>query len=217
MRYSKWPLNDLITFLLNQGKEGEFWDFKQEWHESIPDLLKDIICLANTAHDENGYLIFGVSNDLTLTGMKKDRRKQADVLDAMSKLAFAGDCSPSIAVESIIYKNIELDVLIVQNTDKTPLFLKRQYGAMRPGCIYARVGDKNTPDNGNAEIEVIERLWKKRFGLSKPALEFIYDALPNKLDWTETDRGYYHIYKPEYTLEKATEDNYITGSGADEF
>ena len=27
---------------------------------------------------------------------------------------------------------------------------------MKQGCVYARVGDRNTPDNGNAEIDVIE-------------------------------------------------------------
>ena len=44
MRYSQLPLVDLINYFLSVGKEGDFWDFKQEWHENIEDLLKDIIC-----------------------------------------------------------------------------------------------------------------------------------------------------------------------------
>lgn len=52
----------------------------------MSDLIKDIICFANTVHDENCYLIFGVSNDLVLTGMKKARIKQADIIDAISNL-----------------------------------------------------------------------------------------------------------------------------------
>ena len=82
MRYSRLPIKELISYFLLQGKEGEFWDFKQEWHANIEDLLKDIICFANTSHDENCYIVFGIADDLSVTGMAGARRKQADILDA---------------------------------------------------------------------------------------------------------------------------------------
>lgn len=191
----------MIRFFLSQGKEGEFWDFKQEWHTEMSDLIKDIICFANTVHDENCYLIFGVSNDLVLTGMKKARMKQADIIDAISNLEFAGDVYPKIEVETIKYEGFELDVLIVFNIDRTPIYLKKPYGKMRAGCIYLRTGDKNTPDNGNAHIFDIENLWKKRLGLTKPHLEYICDSMINKLEWNEHERTFYNIFRPEYTLE----------------
>lgn len=72
---------------------------------------------------------------------------------------------------------------------------------MRPGCIYTRIGDKNTPDNGNADVTDIENLWRKRLGLTKPPLEYIYDRLHNKAEWTTSDNGYYNVYRPEYTIE----------------
>lgn len=217
MRYSKLPLLELISFFLSQGKEGEYWDFKQEWHKNIEDLIKDIICFANTVHDENCYLIFGVADDLSLTGMSGMRRKQADVLDAISNCVFAGDNLPSISVETVDYQGVELDVLIIYDTTKTPIFLKKSYGKMKQGCIYARLGDRNTPDNGNAEIGVIENLWRKRLGLTKTPLEYIFDALDNKLEWAESEYGYYNIYKPEYTIERAKKDDYEIVQGADEF
>ena len=34
--------------------------------------------------------------------------------------------------------------------------MKKPYGKMREGCIYLRNGDKNTPDNGNADVEDID-------------------------------------------------------------
>ena len=43
-------LQELVLSLMEQGKEGEYWDFKQEWHDDIADLLKDIICFANSVH-----------------------------------------------------------------------------------------------------------------------------------------------------------------------
>lgn len=50
------------------------------------DLIKDIIYFANTVHDEDCYLIFGISDDLKLTGMQQTRKKQADAIDASLEL-----------------------------------------------------------------------------------------------------------------------------------
>ncbi len=47
----------------------------------------------------------------------------------------------------------------------------------------------------------IENLWRKRLGLTKPPLEYIYDRLHNKAEWTSSDYGYYNVYHPEYTIE----------------
>lgn len=194
-------MDSLIRFFLEQGKEDDCWDFKQEWHDNMADLIKDIVCFANTVHDENCYLIFGVADNLDLTGMRKPRKKQADIIDAISKLIFAGDVYPSVDVKTVIFDGIELDVLTIFNVENTPIYLNRQYGQMRPGCIYTRVGDKNTPNNGNADVTDIENLWRKRLGLIKPPLECIYDRLHNKLEWSVYDNGYYNVYRPEYTIE----------------
>lgn len=76
------------------------------------------------------------------------------------------------------------------------------------GCIYTRIGDKNTPDNGNADVTDIENLWQKKLGLTKPPIEYIYDRLHNKAEWTLSDYGYYNVYRPEYTMEiLSTEDD----------
>lgn len=206
-KFQYYSTRQLVKFFLEQGKEGECWDFKQEWHFEMPTLIKDIICFANTVHDENCYIIFGVSDDLQITGMKSVRRKQADIIEAISNLFFAGDNYPKISVETISHKDVELDVLTIYNTDKTPIYLKKPYGKMREGCIYLRIEDKNTPDNSNADISDIENLWRKRLGLTKAPLDYIYDRMHNKLEWTEKDYSYYNIFKPEYTIEIVREDD----------
>ena len=198
---NKSRLQELVLSLLEQGKEGEYWDFKQEWHEKIEDLLKDIICFANTVHSKDCYIIFGVADDLTVTGMKKDRRKQADIIDALSKLKFAGDIYPKIELTTIDIDYKDVDILRIFDVEKTPIYLKENYGQMRPGCIYTRVGDKNTPDKGNADMTDIENLWRKRFGLTKSKLEYIYDHLANKTEWNEFEELFYNIYYPELTIE----------------
>lgn len=206
-KFQYYSTKQLVKFFLEQGKEGECWDFKQEWHDDMSNLIKDIICLANTVHDENCYIIFGVSDDLRIVGMQKPRRKQADIIDAISNLHFAGDNYPKISIETIKYNGIELDVLIINDTDRTPIFLKKQYGKMREGCIYLRIGDKNTPDNSNADVCDIENLWRKRLGLTKAPLDYIYDRMKNKLEWTDKEYSFYNIFKPEYTIEIVSEED----------
>lgn len=39
------PLDRIVEILAAKGREGEYWDYKQEWHENMADLLKDIIVL----------------------------------------------------------------------------------------------------------------------------------------------------------------------------
>lgn len=123
------------------------------------------------------------------------------IIDTISNLVFAGDVYPKIEVKTIEIDGYELDVLIVFNVENTPLYLKKPYGKMREGCIYLRTGDKNTPDGGNADVADIENLWRKRLGLTKPPLEYIFDRMHNKLEWTELNGCYYNIYRPEYTIQ----------------
>ena len=121
-------LQELVLSLMEQGKEGEYWDFKQEWHDDIADLLKDIICFANTVHSKDCYIIFGVADDLTVTGMSKARRKQADIIDGISNLMFAGDIYPKIELNTVNINGKDVDILKIFDVEKTPIYLKKPYG-----------------------------------------------------------------------------------------
>ena len=200
-RYSNLELTDLVKLCISRGHEGDFWDFKQEWHKDMPALIKDIICFVNTVHSENCYLIFGISDYCRVVGMKQSRYELANIIDALSKLEFATIDVPEITLDTIVLDSIEVDVLTILNTDNTPIYLRKPYGKMRPGCIYLRKGDRNTPDNSNALFGDIEMLWKKRFRLTKPPLEYIKNHLNNPLEWNETQDCYYNIFRPEYVLE----------------
>lgn len=203
------PDCELVYYLMAQGQEGDYWDFKQEWHTEISDLIKDIVCFTNTIHDRDCYIIFGVSDELIVTGMKAARRKQADIIDVISNLQFAGDIYPQVEVNTVSVQGKEIDILTVHNEHLTPIYLKKPYGQMNAGCIYSRIGDKNTPNKGNADFRSIENLWKKRFGLLKPPLLYIYDRIENKLEWERYDDIYYNIYKPDFVLEILEDDEYL--------
>jgi hypothetical protein len=87
-------------------------------------LLKDIMCFTNTVHDRDCYIVFGVNDALEIVGMKALRRRQADIIDALDKLSFASVHTPQIAVETIIIKSTDIDVLIIYNTGQTSVYLK---------------------------------------------------------------------------------------------
>lgn len=203
--------NDLIKILrscLESKRENEFFDLKLEWHEKMEDLVKDIICFSNTVHDRNCFIFFGISDNFEIVGLNDAKRiKQADIVDTISKLHFAGPERPSFEVKSLLVNNKEIDVLVIYNIEKTPIFLEKHYGKMRAGCIYSREIDRNTPDNANATFPQIEALWRKRFGLRKSKKTFLFELLENKKDWDETYPEYYNVFLPEYRVRVIEEDN----------
>lgn len=174
---------------------------KQAANEEFHDLIKDIVCFTNTCHDSNCYLVFGVTDDYQIVGIDDaNRLEQSRIEDTFSSMVFANSIRPEIDVESVILEGKELQVLTIHNENQTPIYLEKQFGAMRPGCIYSRHGDKNTPNNGNSTPGEIEKLWKKRFKLLKTSLDFVFENLNNRDEWVEVEGNFYNAYQPAYNI-----------------
>lgn len=200
-------ISSIVLNLLDTKKENEYFDLKEKWHDKSEDLAKDIICLSNTVHDKDCYLIFGIDDNFEIVGVSKEnRRKQSDVLDILEKLTFAGDSRPDIQVDTVRILGKEIDVLTIFNVNMTPIYLEQPYGKMHAGCIYSRLRDKNTPDYGNATFLQVKELWKKRFYLTKTKPDILLNLLSNKKDWNEIDSEFYHAYYPEYRIEIISDD-----------
>lgn len=124
-----------IITLINKKAEGDYWDYKQEWHNDNERLLLDILCLANTEHNEDCYLLIGVADNGEIIGLTEEspnRKNQAQVLDLLSNSVFAGD---NIPVETITIKDKEVDVLTVYNSYNVPFYLKpkaKSYNKIKP-------------------------------------------------------------------------------------
>lgn len=208
MELKKLPIEEVVDYCLRQRKESDRWDFKQKWHNRIEDLIKDIICFCNTVHQDRCYLIFGVSDDFKLVGLKDSERTEITRINsAFSGMSFAGNIKPDVSIETISYHGVKLDILIIENVKSTPIYLNKPYGEMIQGCIYARVDDRNTPNRGNAEQYVIDNLWRKRFGLTMPTINHILRILKNRSDWKENNLGFYNIYEPRYTIQLSGADD----------
>lgn len=58
MSFSKTAIMDLISL----KREGEYWDFKEKYHQNKAKFIHDILCLSNIPSRNDSYLIFGVSD-----------------------------------------------------------------------------------------------------------------------------------------------------------
>ena len=209
-------LTELVESLICTGREDDWWDFKECYHEDRAALLHDIICLANNRADRDTYLILGVRDKtFEIMGVENDphRRNQQNIVDFLSQKEFAGQIRPRVEVRTIRLEGHEVDVFIIKNSTDVPYYLIESYtdkkykpdppkkGKMVQAFhIYTRVMDNNTPIDKNADIRDVERLWKKRFGLLQTPLEQVKILLRKPDEWAEEDFRYYHKLFPQYTI-----------------
>lgn len=198
-------MTDDILSLIQLNHEGSYWDFKKKWHENTADLLHDIICMANNLENRDAYIIIGVSetdNELEITGVPEENRKnQQNLIDFLKDKKFAGGIRPSVYVKTIYYPK-EIDVIIIKNSTNTPFYLVEQFNygkeCVRAGNIYVRVGDTNTPKTGMADIDKVEYLWRKRFGIDLTINEKLLLLLDKPKNWQGDFKNSCIIYNKTY-------------------
>ena len=207
-------LKNLIEELIAANREDDWWDFKQCHHQNKADLLHDIICLANNRANRDAYLIFGVEDKTyNIIGVENDsdRRNQQGIVDFLRSKCFAGQVRPRVEVRTISINDHELDVCIVKNSTDVPYYLTKDYNdgqkKIRANYIYTRVQDNNTPIDTCADLNHVEYLWKKRFGLITTPLEQLKVLLKNPDDWIEEESRYYHKMFPQFTIEIEKDDD----------
>ena len=207
-------LKNLIEELIAANREDDWWDFKQCHHQNKADLLHDIICLANNRANRDAYLIFGVEDKTyNIIGVENDsdRRNQQGIVDFLRSKSFAGQVRPRVEVRTISINDHELDVFIVKNSTDVPYYITKDYNdgqkRIRANYIYTRVQDNNTPIDTCADINHVEYLWKKRFGLITTPLEQVNVLLKKPDDWIEEESRYYHKMFPQFTIEIEKDDD----------
>ena len=200
-----------ICKLIALGTEGSYWDYKEKWHENKGDLLHDIICMANNLENRDAYIIIGVNDNGTVLGVPAESRKnQQNVIDFLKDKKFAGGIRPTVYVQTLDLEH-QIDVIIIKNSSNTPYYLAEGFKGVFENNIYTRVGDTNTPKVLTADIDKVEYLWRKRFGLDLSPLEKAKVFLRNPKNWipigTDGEHSsimyngqYYHKQFPEFTL-----------------
>lgn len=205
-------LKEEILQLINSQREGDYWDFKVEPHENNASLLHDIICLANSLHIGERYLIWGVTDPSVgckVVGIpEKNRKSQIQIVDFLRTVQFAGIYRPEIELRSINIDDKEIDVLIIFDRPYKPYFLSEDYRdrgkCVRANYIYSRVNDGNTPIDKSTDYIMIEKMWRQKFGLDNTPLERMKLFLNKPDDWikdVDNKRYAYCKYSPEYHIE----------------
>ena len=185
-----------IMMLINSKQEGSYWDFKQKWHDNKGDLLHDIICMSNNLVDKDCYIIIGVVDktyeivDITNDQNRYDTQK---LVDFLKDKKFAGGVRPMVVVKTIEIENKKLDVIVIENNKNTPFYLTENFQNVHANSIYTRVQDTNTPKPNNADIDKIEYLWKKRFGLNSSIMEKLNILLDDWANWGIYKDSFHHI------------------------
>lgn len=204
-----------VQSLIAMHQEGPYWDYKKEWYgkEKEVDQLIDIICMANNLSNRDAYIIIGIDEEKNyeVCSVENDsnRRNTQMLTDFLRRKKFAGDLRPIVTVESFEVQDDTIDVIVIHNRMDTPFYLKETYkNQLRANHIYVRLQDSNTPRDLSADMNHVEYLWKKRFGLLSSPMERIHLYLQYPEDWENSpsveDKKYYK-YAPEYTIEHTYE------------
>ena len=130
----------------------------------------------------------------------------------MKDKKFAGDIRPVVKVENIQLDEGVIDVIVVTNDNNTPYYLKETYGKVLANHIYTRIQDTNTPKDRSADIDKVEFLWRKRFGLTTNILEKMELYISDAANWTNGPYGenfkFYNLF-PEFTMSYDFEDDQL--------
>ena len=218
-----------ILELIERHAEGEYWDFKQQWHSNNADLLHDIICMANSPANRDCYIIIGIEDKTyNVLGVNDENRKnQQNVIDLLrQKPKWAGENIPEVYVKTIYIEDKEIDVVVVKQSNNTPFYLLKDYTnegqPVFKGAIYTRRGDTNTSKTETANLYDTELLWKRRFGLLYNPSQRAKFYLKDIENWeaVECEKGklkeehtfFYYKPDPDYTVYFVYEDCILVDS-----
>ena len=203
-----------IMGLIDSKKEGLYWDFKKEWYKNNKDLLIDVLAFSNNLVDRDCYIIIGVDecNDYKIGNITLDEncKSTSNLVNFLKDIEFNGSIRPEVLVERIVFSDEQIvDVILIKNSYHTPFYLSKKQIEVNP-FIFVRLQDCNSSRDRNADINHIEFLFKKRFGLTKSPLQQALFYLNTPNDWVSSPELHkeikYYKFAPEFTIEVKTDE-----------
>lgn len=106
----------------------------------------------------------------------------------------------------------EIDVITIKNSNHTPFMLTEDFHnkgekhgrKLIAYHVYTRVNDSNTPIKENADVDKVEYLWRKRFGINLSVLDKLKLFLFRTNDWVHNDDYsnpyFYYKYDPLFVI-----------------
>lgn len=212
-------MNEEDLFKLIETREDERHDFKKKWYSSDEnnskraEMLKDIFSFVNTTHDEDCYLIFGVTDDTReIVGIENDenRYNTQQITNWLNNLSIEPE-TPKVRVETLSVKGHEVDVMIIKDTDRVPVFLRsgkkgKGFGnhPIGPGQVFTRKEDTNTSIGGTADYNQLTELFRKHLGLNLPIEKRFEKVLQDWKNWNyyehSDDIGIQYSLDPDFRI-----------------
>lgn len=188
----------IVENLIKTNKEGTYWDFKLKWHDG-GELLQDIISLSNNFDNREAYLIFGVSDDFNVVGLESNdnanRKNKASLTQLINSTPFADGNRPTIDLHNISIRDHEIDVIRIMSSNKVPFYLNEDFKGLRSGVIYARRNDVNTGKGDASPSDIIDKLYRIRFGIEQTTLERMKVLLDEFNNWGCFKKGIINDWK----------------------
>ena len=201
---------ELVRKLIETRREGQYWDFKQEWYSNKASMLHDVLCMANNPNQCDSYLIIGVDDNCAITGTENDpRRRTTQMLNNFLRdKNFSGGARPELYVESIDIDNHRVDVIVIKNSDKTPFVLAEDYTdgdkTVHRNNVYSRTQDSNTPIDKTSDPIIVEKLYRKKFYMDSNPYKKFRHYLEDTDNWEQYDNidgGFYYVHDTRMTIE----------------
>ncbi len=210
-------LTEIVDGLVASKREGNYWDFKREWHENNYNLLHDIICLANNLDRDESYLIFGVDEeaDYSLCDSTGDpnRRTTQNLTDWLTKVKWHGGRWPETEVIALTLGVTTIDVIVIGSVrEAMPYCLEKPNGKLGAFKVYLRRNDTNTPVDAHALAFEVEALWRHRFGLDLAPLDRVPKLLEARDDWEQQSRvtnleTLYYRFDPRFVIDQECDED----------
>ncbi|MCI2068586.1 MAG: ATP-binding protein [Bacilli bacterium] len=221
IKINEQTLSKTIEDILKDSKtESAYYDFKEEWYgpDDNGNLIMDFLAFSNSTYNDLSYIIIGVTNAGEIKGVDETihlNEKNDEVTQIIREAPFSGGIRPDFRITSIKIQEKRLDVIVIEsNSHNIPFFLTKSYPSKgdyrkRAGIgIIVRNQATNTPRDQNADRNIIENLWKRKFGnedIFDPLEQFrIYlkDVKMWSPNYEESGLSYLLFYKtnPAYAI-----------------
>ncbi|TDK59500.1 ATP-binding protein [Bacillus salipaludis] len=137
-----------IIDLIENGYECEYLDFKAKQYSAkgTPNLLKDIMAMANAQHEGSKFIIMGVKDDL-VEGRGIEGLNKNDKVDSSTYQEFVlNNIEPDISLDVyyLNYQDKNIGVIEIQNTVDRPYMIKKKNGPLNEGFCLVRRGSQQS-------------------------------------------------------------------------
>lgn len=164
--------------------------------------------MENNLENHDAFIIIGIDEEMDYrvvdTKNDKNRKNTQNIVDFLKDKDFAGGIRPTVYVKDFNINGDTIDVIVIKSDNRTPYYLTKREQKVNANNIYTRIQDTNTPVDRSADLDKVEILWKKRFGLTQTTFERFEIYLEDYKNWQDSPYGElekYYKFFPEFTIE----------------